>query len=363
MTGKETIRAMLRGQKPERLAWAPCIDPYTQSGLPEELRRLDIFALQHHFGSDMFRGGCAYGERLDASVRHTQQTLAGGRVLDVYATPRGELREVHTFVPESPYIPFPTEHLIKTFADLDLYVDLVERTEIVPDDTRLREAIAAYPGAMVTSSLCDTPLPELMTKLIGTDTFVYMHQEDPGRMRRAMEVMQAKHRKQVATSVRSPAELFICYENTNTASFGVRWINEYELPWLDEYADLVHGAGRHLLVHMCGRIQRVVPRIAHGRFDGIIDVAPPPTGDCDIPAAVEALAAQGKLLGGGIECNTFTLTDPEAFARRTAALVASIAGRTNFLLGSGDAVPQGTSEANLLRAAAIAKSTPMPGRR
>ncbi len=357
MTGKEIIRALLRGRRTERLAWVPCIDPYTQSGLPEELRRMDLFALQEHFGSDLFRGGCAYGERLDPSARHHQRDLGGGRVLDTYATPRGELREVHTFVPESPYIPFPTEHLIKNFADLETFEDLVERTEVVPDDARLREAVAAYPGAMVSSSLCDTPLPELMTKLIGTDTFVYMHQEDPGRMRRAMEVMQAKHRRQVEVSVRSPAELFICYENTNTASFGVRWIMEYELPWLDEYADLVHGAGKHLLVHMCGRIQRVVPQIAQRRLDGVIDVAPPPTGDCDIPAAVRTLGTHGKLLGGGIECNTFTLADPEEFARRTAALVAGVAGQVNFLLGSGDAVPQGTSAANLLRAAAIAKGT------
>ena len=357
MTGKELIRGLLRGQPGDRLAWAPCIDPYTQSGLPEELRRLDLFALQDHFASDLFRGGCAYGERFDDTVRHSQRDLGGGRILDAYATRYGELREIHTYVPESPYIPFPTEHLIKNFADLDLYTSLVEHTEVVPDDARLRQAIAAYPGAMVSSALCDTPLPELMTKLIGTDTFVYMHQEDPRRIRRAMEVMQAKHRRQVEVSVQSPAELFICYENTNTATFGVRWINEYELPWLNEYADLVHAAGRHLLVHMCGRIQRVVPRIAESRFDGVIDVAPPPTGDCDIPAAVRALGARQKLFGGGIECNTFTLADPEEFARRTTALVQSVAGQANFLLGSGDAVPQGTTAANLLRAAAIARAT------
>ena len=357
MTGKEIIRAMLRGEQPERLAWVPCIDPYTRSGLLEELRAMDIFALQDHFGSDMFRGGWACAERLDSTARHSQSDLGGGQILDVYATPRGVLREVHTFVPESPYIPFPTEHLIKNFADLDTYVDLVERTEIVPDHTRLQEVIAAYPGAMVTSALCDTPLPELMTKLVGTDTFVYMHQEDPDRVRRAMEVMQVKHRKQVEVSVRSAAELLICYENTNTASFGVRWINEIELPFLNEYADIVHAAGKHLLVHMCGRIQRVVPQIAQGRFDGLIDVAPPPTGDCYFPAAVRILAAHGKILGGGIECNTFILADPEEFARRAATLVKGIGDLRGFMLGSGDAVPQGTTEANLKRAEAIAKGT------
>jgi hypothetical protein len=31
MTGRDVIRALLQGEQPERLAWVPCIDPYTQS--------------------------------------------------------------------------------------------------------------------------------------------------------------------------------------------------------------------------------------------------------------------------------------------------------------------------------------------
>jgi hypothetical protein len=357
MTGKKIIRALLRGEKPERLAWAPCIDPYTRSGLREPLRQMDIFELQRHFGSDLYRGGWASRERFDPAIRHSQTDRGDGVMVDVYETPRGTLREVHTFTPESPYIPFPTEYLIKTWDDLDAYLGLVDHTVVEPDHRRLGELIAAYPEAMITAGVTDTPLPALMTKLIGTQNFVFMHREDPARIRRAMDALQELHRRRLEAAAPGPAEVYICYENTNTNSFGIRWIEEYELPWLNEYADILHAAGKKLLVHMCGHIQLVLDQIAAARFDGIIDVAPPPTGDCDIPLAARTLSERGKLLGGGIGCTTFTLPDPDRFEREVRELVDAVAGTTRFMLGSGDAVPQGATEENLQRAGAIAKGS------
>ena len=357
MTGKEIIRAMLRGETPERLAWAPCIDGYTRSGLPEPLQHLDIFEVQRHFGSDLYRGAWAGTERFDDAIQHTHTEPGDGRIIDAYETPRGTIREVHTFTPESPYIPFPTEHLIKSWADLDAYLCVVDHTLVEPDHQRLGQLMATYPDVMITASVTDTPLPVLMTKLIGTEDFVYMHAEDPARMRRAMDAMQALHRRRIAAAAQAPGEVFICYENTNTNSFGVRWIEQYEIPWLNEYADLMHAAGKKLLVHMCGHIQRIVDQLCGARFDGIIDIASPPTGDCDIPAAVCRLGARGKTLGGGIECTTFVLPDADLFERRVCELVDAIPDKRRFMLGSGDAVPQGATAENLRRAEAIAKST------
>jgi hypothetical protein len=355
MTGSEIIRAVLRGETPERLAWVPCIDPYTQSGLPEPLQEMDIFELQRYFGSDLYRGGWASSERFDEAIRHSHTDRGEGIVVDAYETPRGTIREVHTFTPESPYIPFPTEYLIKTWEDLDAYLCLVEHTVVEADHRRLRELIEAYPEAMITAAVTDTPLPALMTKLIGTENFVFMHSEDPARIRRAMDSMQGLHRRRLEAAAQGPAEVYICYENTNTNSFGIRWIEEYELPWLNEYADILHAAAKKLLVHMCGHIRLVVGRFAAARFDGIIDVAPPPTGDCAIPVAARTLSERGKVLGGGIGCTTFVLQDPDQFEHEVQELVDAVAGNRRFMLGSGDAVPQGATEENLRRAGAIAK--------
>jgi uroporphyrinogen-III decarboxylase len=100
-----------------------------------------------------------------------------------------------------------------------------------------------------------------------------------------------------------------------------------------------------------------VDKLAQARFDGIIDVATPPTGDCNIPAAVEKMARGGKVLAGGIDCTTFILKDPDEFQRRAEALVNSVKDKHAYIFGSGDAVPQGATEENIRRAGALAKRT------
>jgi uroporphyrinogen-III decarboxylase len=220
----------------------------------------------------------------------------------------------------------------------------------------LGELIAQYPEVMITAGVTDTPLPVLMTKLIGTENFVFMQSEDPLRIRSAMDAMQELHRRRLQVAAQAPAEVYISYENTNTSTFGIRWIDEYEIPFLNEYADILHATGKKLLVHMCGRIQLAIDRIAAARFDGIIDVAPPPTGDCKIAAAARTLCECGKTFGGGIGCTTFILQDVDRFEREVLDLVGAVGATPRFMLGSGDAVPQGATEENLLRAGAIANS-------
>jgi hypothetical protein len=354
MTGKEIIRALLRGERVPRLAWVPLIDPYTRSGFSEPLRSMEVFELQRHFGADLYRGCSGEEVRYDSAIKHVRTEWGDGGILDVYETPKGRLREVHTFNAASPYIPFPTEPLIKNWEDLDAYLCLVEHSDVFASHGKCEDVIRRQPEAMISAAMPDTPLAMLMTKLIGVETFVYMHMEDPDRMKTAMERMQSKNVERCRAAAAGPCELFISYENTNTTCFGVRWIEEYELPCLNEYADVCHAAGKHLLVHMCGHIETVVARIAESRIDGVIDVAPPPTGDCRIPGAASTLAARGKLFGGGIECNTFLLKDADLFERHVRDLVDSIPDTSSFLLGSGDAVPQGTTEENLHRARRIA---------
>jgi uroporphyrinogen-III decarboxylase len=98
---------------------------------------------------------------------------------------------------------------------------------------------------------------------------------------------------------------------------------------------------------MCGEIGRVIDLIAAASFDGIIDVAPPPTGDCDFRSTYAKLARAGKCLAGGIDCTAFVNLLPaqvEAYVRNR---LAEVAPGTGFLMGSGDAVPFGTPVENL----------------
>ena len=117
----------------------------------------------------------------------------------------------------------------------------------------------------------------------------------------------------------------------------------YEFPALAEYTEILHAAGKIHLVHMCGKVGGVLELIAEGPFDGIIDVAPPPTGDCDFRVAREKLCGAGKSLGGGIDCTAFVELAPEEMENHVFSRLCETAPGTGYLLGSGDAVPFGVS--------------------
>ena len=129
---------------------------------------------------------------------------------------------------------------------------------------------------------------------------------------------------QLDIAAKGPSEVFICYENTNVANSSPTWFEKYELPSLNTYADIVHQYDKKMLIHMCGRINQIIEPIAHAKFDGIIDVSPPPTGDIDFVSTIPLFFEKQKILAGGIECNTFLLQDQKSFEERISVLLDKI---------------------------------------
>jgi uroporphyrinogen-III decarboxylase len=343
MTGKERVQAVLKHDSTDRLAFVPCIDPYFRSGLETPYDTMDIYELQAYCGTDMLRGVCCYKTRFDETVQHIHQEDKAAQIIDIYKTPLGDLREVQTFTEQSPYIPFPTEHLIKQIEDLKIYRYLLHHTMIKPDYDNINAIIKKFDTLMVSCSVEDTSFRQLLTKKIGVKNFVYLFYENQSEIEETLSDLAAHFNKLLEVSVQGPAEVFICYENTNITNSSMDWFENYELPLLNTYADIVHQYGKKLLIHMCGRIQLLLEKIVNARFDGIIDVSPPPTGDLDIMQAIPVFSKRKKILAGGIECNTFVQIDLKKFEEKVSDFLNQIPDLSCFMLGSGDAVPKGTT--------------------
>ena len=122
MTGKECVRAVLDGKLPKRLPYVPCIDGYSQSGLPEKYRQMDIMAVERHFGSDLIRGRDSFRMEYDDTVKVTVDDRSSNGCRDLrtrYETPAGTLENLKTWTPSSPFVAFPAEYIIKTPGDLE----------------------------------------------------------------------------------------------------------------------------------------------------------------------------------------------------------------------------------------------------
>jgi uroporphyrinogen-III decarboxylase len=119
----------------------------------------------------------------------------------------------------------------------------------------------------------------------------------------------------------------------------------YCLPYLNEYADILKNAGKIFLVHMCGTLNRLTDDIGHGRFHGIADITPEPTGDLPLDEAARRLP--GMVVVGGIDPNTFINPDPAAVAAEVSGLIQRVKPYPGVLLGSADTTPRGTPPENI----------------
>jgi hypothetical protein len=343
MTGKERVRAVLNHESTDRLAFVPCIDPYFKSGLDTPFNQMNIYELQAVCGSDMLRGVSFCKIRFDETVQHVHQENSNGEIIDFYSTPLGDLKEVQRFTEQSPYIPFPTEYLIKRIDDLKVYRYLLHHIIIEADYENINFLIKKFDNLMVSCSVEDSSFRQLLTKKIGVENFVYLFYENQNELEETFHDLALHFNNQLHIAAQSPSEVFICYENTNVANSSPAWFEKYELPLLNTYADIVHQYGKKIFIHMCGRINQIIEPIAEANFDGIIDVSPPPTGDIDFVSTIPLFSGQQKILAGGIECNTFVLKDLKIFEERISILLDEIPIRSGFMLGSGDAVPMGAA--------------------
>jgi uroporphyrinogen-III decarboxylase len=238
--------------------------------------------------------------------------------------------------------------LLKTVEDVKIYQHVLEKTVVEPfyEDLVATQAALGEAGVVDASGQC-TPVMDLVMFHMGLENFVFMMEDHPGEINTLLDMMQEVRKEEYRVLAESPAEVVTTYENTSTTLLSPSYMARYEFPALAEYTEILHAMGKIHLVHMCGKVGGVLDQIADVPFDGIIDVAPPPTGDCDFRVARTKLCEAGKCLGGGIDCTAFVELTPEGMQEYVFDRLCETAPGTGYLLGSGDAVPFGTPMENL----------------
>jgi uroporphyrinogen-III decarboxylase len=176
---------------------------------------------------------------------------------------------------------------------------------------------------------------------LGVEQFHYFLIDFPDELEALMRVMHAKNLDACEIIAESPAEVVILYENTSTSYMSPPMFAQYILEHLNQYADLYHRAGKIVLIHACGKLKDIVDELGLGRYDGICDIAPPPTGDLDLVEAKEAWGVR-KVVTGGIDATAFVSLSPEEMKDHVTHILQRISSHRGVILGSGDAVPAGT---------------------
>jgi len=369
MTSKERLLAVLKGQEPDRIPWAPLIDGYFISSLREKnirVRTLNVVEILRYIGADILeRHVTTYTDILNMGSSHNvyvepkQAAIQGnvkitvnldkktGELSCVYETPVGILKEKYLFTNTSPFIPFPVEHKIKKKEDLKIYKYLLENVKHKPCfEGFQKEADYIGDDGLATASGPSTPLLRLLQRDMGVERFYYFLSDYPKEMEEILAIMHERNKEIYRTIAESPAEVVIGYENTSTTLLSPKIYERFCLRQINEYADIVHEKGKIFLTHMCGKLSKLMDLLDKGKQDGIVDVTPFPTGDLDIAEAIKVLG-KTKIIMGGIDPTAFTKLSVEGIRKYVKELLQKVAPGNNFILGSGDATPYDTPLENL----------------
>ena len=384
MNSHERIMAALYCQPVDRVPFIPHVGGYAIASMPLRYQQMTRWELLAELGADLFirsrRGIACWPPEsfvppstmlplalLPANMQspplkslpdrsiEIRRTCRGHETLVTLDTPVGTIRSLWRQTPESPMIPFPVEPMLKTVEDLKVYQYALERTIVEPwyDDLVATQTVLQGTGVVEAFGNC-TPIQDLIMWHMGLENLVFMLQDHPDEIGAVLHMMQEVRKREYRVLAESPADVVVTYENTSTTLLSPSYMARYEFPALAEYTEILHAAGKPHLIHMCGRIRGALELIGKAPFDGIMDVAPSPTGDCDFRLAREKLCAAGKCLGGGIDATAFAQATPEEMETYVSNRLREVAPGTGFLLGSGDAVPFGTSLENLRAAARAA---------
>ena len=354
MTSRQRILAALRRQPVDRLPFAPLLDYYTLKDMPPDFP-LDITEAARLLGCDlMLRHVPAIQTSLVgihlqflgqfAPPVSVGSELTGEHLIETLITPIGKLTGVWGFSDAVGWIPHPLKRAVNDYDEMKVFHYAVDHLSTEPpapdDDTFLRTDAAIGDDGVATASLGNSPFMYLIEMAWGIESTYYLLHDHREEVEDILAKLHASLRRQAEALAASPAEVVIQYENTSSTLLSPAIFRRYCLPYLNEYADILQGAGKVFLVHMCGKLKAFATDLAQARFDGIADISPAPTGDLPLDEAAAALP--GKVLVGGIDATTFVNPDLEAVRAEVAGLIERVKARPGVLLGSADTTPRGT---------------------
>jgi uroporphyrinogen-III decarboxylase len=369
MTSRERILAALRKEPVDRIPFVPLIDSYTLMDMPPEIiggvtgpimdlatqieaaRRLGCDVNARHVPvTEPLAGGAPhlqsmgrFGPPVEARAEFEQ-----GQLTEIIETPVGTLTAAWRYTDKVGWIPHMVKPAVTDHEELKIFHYAVERLLMEPpapayDMFHEAEARIGEDGiAMV--SIPNSPLMFLIEMAWGLENTYYMLHDHRAEVEDIMARLRTSVRRHVEAVAASPAQVVVQYENTSSTLLSPDMFLRYCLPCLNEHADILGAAGKIFLVHMCGKLRAFVNDIGRGRFDGVSDIPPPPTGDLALDEAADRLPEHSVM--GGIDPTTFISRDAKAVEAEVAGLIERIKPRRGVLLGSADTTPRGTPVEN-----------------
>jgi uroporphyrinogen-III decarboxylase len=343
MTSKERILAAVTGKQTDRVPWSPFLAYYWQYIPKEEQQKGEIAYMQKLGADPLLRGSCVLFSAKQKNVEHTSKR-DGNKQYDSYITPVGTITEVRTYSAQADTW-FLTGHPVSEEEDFKVLQYINENTVISENTEPFDRAYAAMGQSAVSSPniglSSKTAFQALVERWCGTEALTYALYDFPETVEECLAVMQAKDRETVKITLNSSAEIINFFEDSSTTNISPAMFEKYTLPQINEWADMLHSAGKLLMHHACGHLKDLMPLIASSKIDILESVSPPPTGNIEIAEALAALPQRIALIGG-IEPTFFENSTHGELEEYVQTLLETAKGR-RFVLANSDSCPPGVT--------------------
>ena len=359
MTERERVLTLLAGGRPDRVPWFGDLDYWATSligrGLkPAGFKESDAyiewhrdlrvgFYLQGYFPFKTIVENCRIAEWREGAARRRR-----------IETPRGALTETWTWLPES-FSEAPTEHLVKSAADLAAYACLFENTRFEPD-YGYAEKRARQVGEMgiVLCYLPKSPFMQMVTLDAGIAAVSEIQADAPSELEAALAAVRLAHDRAAQIALGSPAEVLMIPENLSSEVVGPRFYERYMRDYHETWSERIAAAGKYSCIHLDGTLKGLLREVCAAGFTFVDAMTPAPVGDLEVERWAEWRGRGRTIFWGGLPGSYFTDKVPEAeFERHVRAVLRVMTSRPRYVLGVADQVPPDGLERRVRRVAEI----------
>ena len=337
MTGKERLAAAIKFGEVDRIPWAPKVFAgHYRSGTSPEHREMSIAEFADVLNCDAIGWG---GAVVPKTANVTRETVRDGSVTTtITRTPVGEVRSASAWSEET-QTHHPAEFPLKTSKDYDVAKYIAEHTTYEPAGggyEKLLESVGDRGVAFTAGP--STPLMALIQGTIGMP-YVYYHMADyPEAFDELYEVEVDRCCRHYEAIAKSDAEYVITNENTSTTLVSPDLYGKYCLPVKKKYCEIIKGAGKTYMLHMCGRLKGLLPMIYQAGADCWESFSPPPIGDTYFKDGRDAVGDDVSLVGG-MNALTVSVWDDQEVLDYVDETIGILPHTRGIVFTSGGAMP------------------------
>ncbi|MBD3292057.1 MAG: hypothetical protein GF393_03975 [Armatimonadia bacterium] len=316
MTRRERFERAMRHEEVDRIPfWVKVFGQSYRMLQPKKWREMGELELADYLDLDHYAGCPAPvvcdNERITHSVERGET-----RMVERWETFDGALELVRGWDASSASW-HPTEFPIRTVEDIPAAVQVFAGNQWRHEPSlaeRARERIRQVGDrGLVHCGIGISPLMQLIQHWIGPQQTYFFLQDHPAEMEELIGEMHAERLRFLDAALEDcPAQWLTSVENTSTTLLSPEIFERYCFEHLRDYGTKIREAGRHHMLHQCGQLHDLLPKIDELPAECIEAYTAPTLGDTTVADRNER--APSMAIIGGTQAPTWLLPVDEICA-------------------------------------------------